>query len=313
MLRRAIFRPMVPCADEREIVGGRCRGCACESLGPASAKLGRFLALAVSLCATALLACRPHSDDVVLVGTVERTLIDLVAPVSERITAIQVARGTRVRAGDVVAQLDPSFALSDLASAEAELAGARTGSSIAATDLQRAEELYHKSVISSQALDRARLARDEAATRHWAAEARVAAMRKRVADHAILAPVDGVVDQLPFDVGERVPIGAVVAVILQDGAPWVRVWLPERAYPLVGPGSAARIRIEAIAGELHGHVLDVAREPEFTPHYALTERERVYLVYETRIAIDDAPGSLRPGAPADVLLALPAATAPEAR
>jgi HlyD family secretion protein len=94
-------------------------------------------------------------------------------------------------------------------------------------------------------------------------------------------------------------------VILQDGAPWVRVWLPERAYSLIGPGSPARVRVEGISGELRGHVLDVSRESEFTPHYALTERERVYLVYETRVALDDAPAALRPGAPAEVSLALP--------
>jgi hypothetical protein len=54
-------------------------------------------------------------------------------------------------------------------------------------------------------------------------------------------------------------------------------------------------------------VLDVAREPEFTPHYALTERDRVHLVYETRVRIENAPAELRPGVPAEVEL-LPAAT-----
>jgi HlyD family secretion protein len=50
-------------------------------------------------------------------------------------------------------------------------------------------------------------------------------------------------------------------------------------------------------------VLDVAREPEFTPHYALTERERVHLVYEARVAIEDSPTTLRPGIPAEVAFA----------
>ena len=53
---------------------------------------------------------------------------------------------------------------------------------------------------------------------------------------------------------------------------------------------------------MRGRVLDVAREPEFTPHYALTERDRVHLVYETRVRIEDAPASLRPGVPAQVRL-----------
>ena len=48
-------------------------------------------------------------------------------------------------------------------------------------------------------------------------------------------------------------------------------------------------------------------EASFTPHYALTERERVHLVYQARVEIDDAPEALRPGAPAEVRLQLPPA------
>jgi hypothetical protein len=59
-------------------------------------------------------------------------------------------------------------------------------------------------------------------------------------------------------------------------------------------------------------VLDISREPEFTPHYALTERDRVHLVYETRVRIENAPPQLRPGVPAEVTVLAPdlVATAP---
>jgi hypothetical protein len=66
------------------------------------------------------------------------------------------------------------------------------------------------------------------------------------------------------------------------------------------PGTPAEIRVDGIARTLRGSVLDVARESEFTPHYALTERDRVHLVYETRVRIHEAPASLRPGVPAEV-------------
>jgi HlyD family secretion protein len=67
----------------------------------------------------------------------------------------------------------------------------------------------------------------------------------------------------------------------------------------------AEVRIDGISGPLRARVLDLAREPAYTPHYALTERERVYLVYQARIEIEDAPAALRPGAPAEVRIALP--------
>jgi HlyD family secretion protein len=66
------------------------------------------------------------------------------------------------------------------------------------------------------------------------------------------------------------------------------------------PGTPAEVRIDGIERALHGSVLDVARDPEFTPHYALTERDRVHLVYETRVRLLDAPPELRPGVPAEV-------------
>jgi len=53
---------------------------------------------------------------------------------------------------------------------------------------------------------------------------------------------------------------------------------------------------------LPGRVLHVSHQAEYTPHYALTERERVHLVFETRIAIEGAPAWLRPGLPAQVWL-----------
>jgi HlyD family secretion protein len=262
--------------------------------------------------ASAALGCQQGSSDLVLVGTVERTLIELVAPVSERIIAIEVERGDTIQAGDVAVRLDPALALAELASAEAEAAGARTASVIAGHDYTRSRGLRARDVISEQALDAASLARDEAAARLWAAESRVSAARKRVADHTLVAPFSGVVDQLPFDEGERVPAGAVLCVILSDRAPWVRVWLPAPAYARVSAGTRAEVRVEGLAQTLRGRVLDIAREPEFTPHFALTERDRVHLVYETRVEIEDAPATLRPGAPADVRIPLDSSTA-EAR
>ena len=67
-------------------------------------------------------------------------------------------------------------------------------------------------------------------------------------------------------------------------------------------GAGAELRIHGRDSTLRGRVVEIAHEPEFTPHFALTEREREHLVYETRIEILDAPAGLRPGLPAEVHL-----------
>jgi HlyD family secretion protein len=260
---------------------------------------------AVAIGAALGARCRDPADELQLVGTVERTLVEVAPPVSEQIVEIAVARGQHVDAGAVLARLDPLLADAELAAARAAVAGAQTQTEVALQEHRRAVGLHGRAVASDEQLDRARLARDEARAALDAAMARMAAAQKRRNDTTIVAPVAGTVDQIPFDAGERVVAGSVVAVLLADGKPWVRVWVPERAIARVGPGTAAEITIDGFPSAMRGHVLDVAREASFTPHYALTERERVHLVYLTRVEIDDAPAELRPGAPAEVRIVLP--------
>ena len=135
-------------------------------------------------------------------------------------------------------------------------------------------------------------------------EARIAQARKRLANLTIRTHAAGVVDQLPYEVGERVPAGGVVAVVMAEEKPWVRVWLPARVVAQVGNETTAEVRVEGLGEPLEGVVSYVSREPEFTPHYALTERESAHLVYESRILLKDAPADLRPGLPAQVRLRL---------
>ncbi len=249
-----------------------------------------------------MVACDRRANDLVLVGTVERTLVELTAPVSEVVREVRVERGESVIAGQVLIRLDPTLAEADVAQAEAGVIGARTAIFTAEHELDRFARLQRSRIVSTQDLERTQLSRDEAAARLREGEARLAAARKRLADLTIVSPVAGVVDQIPFDPGERVPAGGVAVVVLDDAAPWVRVWLPEPSLARVHPGTPASVQIDGLAGPLRGHVLDVARESEFTPHFALTERDRVHLVYETRVSIDDAPRTLRPGIPAEVML-----------
>jgi HlyD family secretion protein len=248
------------------------------------------------------LACGDAPGDLRLVGSVERTAVELVAPIGEVVVALPVARGGAVAPGAVVARLDPTLARADLAAAQAALAGARTADRVAEHDLDRLRGLRQRRVASEQDLERAELQRDEATARLREAVARLEAARKRVEDLVLRAPSDGVVDQLPYEVGERVPAGAVVAVVLERSAPWVRVWVPETSAARVGPGTQAEVAVDGLPAPLSGRVLDVAREPAFTPHYALTERDRVHLVYETRVEIEGAPADLRPGVGATVRL-----------
>jgi HlyD family secretion protein len=191
-----------------------------------------------------------------------------------------------------------------LVAAQAALAAAEASVLEAMEGFRRAERLAKSRVGSTQELDRARSRRDEVLAVVAERKARIAQANRRLEDLTMRPLAGGVVDQLPFEIGERVPAGGVVAVIQTDEKPWVRVWLPSRAVGLLGGEAEARIEIEGFDEVLTGQLLDVAREPEFTPHYALTERESAHLVFQARIVLDNAPAELRPGLPARVDLSL---------
>jgi HlyD family secretion protein len=267
---------------------------------PSLSQRQRRLAAPVATLLGAVFACGGGNGDLVVVGIVERTAAELAAPVSEVIVDVAVYRGERVEPGQVLVRLDPTLTEAEVARAEAALASARTSDRVSVSELKRIQRLRRQRVASEQDLERAELMRDEAAARLREAVAVLAASRKRVEDLTLRAPTAGVVDQLPYEVGERVPAGAVLAVVLEEADPWVRVWIPETHVAELAPGAPAEVRIDGVPGELAGRVLDIAREPSFTPHYALTERDRVHLVYETRVQIVDPPPVLRPGMPAEI-------------
>lgn len=245
-----------------------------------------------------------------LVGVVERKNLELAAPVSEIIVGIPFQVGQRVEKGQVVVQLDVEVAEAEFNAYQASVNAAQATLEEAENEYQRVEKLRQSRVLSASELDRARERRDRARAEHAQSVARLKQARKRMSDCSIRANSSGVIDQLPFDVGERAPAGGVVAVVLADERPWVRVWLPARASARARPGLEAEVRAEGIDRLMKGRIEDVAREPEFTPHYALTERERAYLVFETRVVLEDAPADLRPGIPADVKLVIPALAEP---
>ncbi len=243
--------------------------------------------------------------EVELAGTVERKVLELATPISEVITDLPIAEGERVEAGQIVVQLDTEVVAAELRAAEAARAAAAAALVEAKGEFQRQEKLRRSRVTAPQALDAARRKRDEAVAQVAEREARIAQAKKRLENLTIRAHAAATGDQLPYEVGESAPAGGEVAVVTADAKPWVRIWLPARAVAHVGSGTAATVRVEGLDKPLRGTVTYVSREPEFTPHYALTERESAHLVYGSRIRLEDAPENLRAGLPAQVHLELP--------
>ncbi len=199
---------------------------------------------------------------------------------------------------------------------KARVVGARKSLSFRLKELERAQSLARQELapeegvdIAAAAVDAARadldvqtalLAELQAGTRQeqldqgvasvQAAQARVQQLELELERLQVRAPVDGVIDSLPIELGEQPNPGQVVAVLLAGAQPYARVYIPEAMRASVRPGSEARVQLDGLPQALAGRVRFVASEASFTPYFALTEKDRGRLSYaaEVELATDGA-------------------------
>lgn len=258
---------------------------------------------AILLAITWIFGCG-EEDELELSGTLERRTLELSAPISEVITELPVKVGERVEKGSIIIQLDTEVVAAELIAHEAAYSAANALLKEASGEFKRQEKLRVARIASVQAYDKAKRKRDEAFSIVAEKQARILQAKKRLNDLTIRSRVSGFIDQLPFEAGERTPAGGIVAVVISDENPWVRVWLPTRAVTRVSLGQEVQARVEGIDTWFQGKIEHISREPAFTPHYALTERESAHLVYETRIRLSDKTKDLPPGIPARVRISM---------
>jgi HlyD family secretion protein len=151
------------------------------------------------------------------------------AQLSGTLQSIEADFNSRVRAGQVLARLDPALYRSQLLNAQARLAqaeAARSGGQVALEDarekLARAEQLAGQDLIPQTELDAARTNRKLAEAALTAAEAGIAEARALVTearvslDHTIIrSPVDGIVVSRHVDIGQTIAASAQTPVLFE--------------------------------------------------------------------------------------------------
>lgn len=135
-------------------------------------------------------------------------------------------------------------------------------------------------------------------------ESRVAALEIDRGRHTLVAPVDGVVDSLLFEVGERPIPGKPVAVMLSGAQPYARIYVAEELRARVRAGASATLYVDGIDTPYAGRVRWIASEAAFTPYFALTEHDRGRLSYFAKVDILDSDARLPDGVPVQVELQL---------
>lgn len=140
---------------------------------------------------------------------------------------------------------------------------------------------------------------DQARAAHAAASAVVADLEIDRSRAVLRAPVDAVVEALPYEIGERPQAGRSAIVLLEASRLYARVHIPEPQRTLLDTGSPARLRIDGHPRDFAGRVRWIASDAAFTPFYALTQHDRSRLVYLAEIDFLE-PADLPVGVPVEV-------------
>nr|MDQ3804753.1 efflux RND transporter periplasmic adaptor subunit [Acidobacteriota bacterium] len=240
-----------------------------------------------------------------------------------RLRAINVDLGSVVRRGQMVAQLEPQDYQLRIQQAEAALQQARarlglppegtsdrvdpeqTGTVRQARALmdealqsrKRAATLVEQGIIARAEFEQADAAYKVAVSRYQDAveeirnrqallsqrRTELALARQALADTAVYASFDGVVQEKQASVGEYLNAGAAVVTIVRTNPLRFRAEVPERDAPSVRQGQTVRVTVEGDAAAYLGRVVRLSP--------TINQQNRI-LVVEAEIANT---GGLRPG------------------
>src|SRR5215469_14557189 len=246
---------------------------------------------------TAAVTRGPITQAVTATGTLNPVVnVQVGSQVSGNISKLFVDFNSQVKAGQVVAQIDPALFQATVTQAEGDLASAQAALEFAKVNATRTQELFVRKTSSQQDVDQAM------ANLHQA-EANVkitqGALDKAKADldHCtITSPIDGVVISRSVDVGQTVAASLQAPVIFQIANDLTKMQIDsnvaEADVGVVQVGQDVDFTVDAFPNQtFHGKVVQVRNAP-ITVQNVVT--------YDTVIGVSNQDLKLKPGMTANV-------------
>ncbi len=138
--------------------------------------------------------------------------------------------------------------------------------------------------------------------------------RTRLGYTIVRAPVNGVVLTRPAEPGEVAAIGATVLTTADLDNVYVEAYIPESDLAKVRLGQKAAVTTDAYPNKKYaGWISFINSKAEFTPKTVETYKERVALVYRSKIRVENPHYELKPGMPAEAMIFLDSCQGPGAK
>jgi membrane fusion protein (multidrug efflux system) len=176
-------------------------------------------------------------DDAQAVGTLRSSQNIMLRPeVAGRVLALGFADGARVRAGQVLVQMDDTLQRAEVQQSLAQM-------SIAKANHKRNQELVAQNFVSQRSLE-------ESSAALQVAEAQLGLSCARLERMRLIAPFNGVVGIRNVNVGDYVKDGADLINLENIGSLYVDYRLPERYQNKVAPGQVIEVTLDAFSGRM---------------------------------------------------------------
>ncbi len=178
--------------------------------------------------------------------------------VGGKITRRQVELGQHVKAGQVLAQLDPQDYKLAADAARAQLSAAASNRDLAAADFKRFKELKDQNFISAAELERRDTTLKAAQSQFEQAQSQLSGQGNQLAYATLAADVAGVVTSVDAEPGQVVAAGTPVVRVAQDGPRDAVFSVPEDKVAAIKVGSAVTVKVWSSTTTINGLVREVA-------------------------------------------------------
>ena len=243
-----------------------------------------------------------------LYGNVEIRQTNLSFQVSGKIKELLVEEGDSVKAGQVVALLDPSDYEMGLRQAQAQLAQMEASQRAAQDKYNRYNSLARENVISQIEYETSthNLSANNAGVEAAKEAAKIA--ENKLAYTKLIAPEEGIIISRAQEPGATVNASQTIYTLSKVKPMWIRTYISEKQLGNVYPDMPATVLTDTTdpkTGERRtykGRVGYISPTAEFTPKTVQTEELRTDLVYQIRVYVDEPDKFLRQGMPTTIKL-----------
>jgi len=218
-------------------------------------------------------------------------LVEVGSQISGVITEIKVDFNSRVKAGDIVAQIDPATYQRMKGQAEAELASAKASEEMAQLNFDRGQELFNSKLISKSDFDQLRVSLSQAKAQVKTRQALLESAQVDLSRTTIHAPIDGVVITRKVEAGQTVAAAMTTPTLFTIANDLKKMQIEaavsEADIGGVEEGQKVQFIVDAFSGRtFEGSVRQV--------RYAPSTNQNV-VTYTSVVDVDNKDLKLRPG------------------